>query len=60
MHFDNLQPSMSAPLPRLDDEDEDEETVEKAAEKKDSSVSLLIQKRFLAQRKLFLWGPVTD
>jgi len=60
MHFDNLQPSLSAPLPRLDDEDEDEETVEKAAEKKDSSVSLLIQKRFLAQRKLFLWGPVTD
>lgn len=31
MHFDNLQPSLSAPLPRLDDEDEDEETVEKAA-----------------------------
>ena len=60
MHFDNLQPSLNAPLPRLDDEDEDEETVEKAAEKKDSSVSLLIQKRFLAQRKLFLWGPVTD
>ncbi len=60
MHFDNLQPCLNAPLPRLDDEDEDEETVEKAAEKKDSSVSLLIQKRFLAQRKLFLWGPVTD
>ncbi len=28
--------------------------------KKDSHVSLLIQKRFLDQRKLFLWGPVTD
>ena len=28
--------------------------------KRDPSVSLLIQKRFLNQRKLFLWGPVTD
>ena len=61
MHFDNLQPSLNAPLPHLDDDDdEDEETVETAAAKKDSSVSLLIQKRFLNQRKLFLWGPVTD
>ena len=30
------------------------------AAKKDPSVSLLIQKRFLNQRKLFLWGAVTD
>ena len=61
MHFDNLQPSLNAPLPHLDDDDdEDEETVETAAAKKESSVSLLIQKRFLNQRKLFLWGPVTD
>jgi len=28
--------------------------------RKESSVSMLIQKRFLKQRKLFLWGPVTD
>jgi len=61
MHFDNLQPGLNAPLPRFDDDDdEDEETVETAAAKKDPSVSLLIQKRFLNQRKLFLWGPVTD
>ena len=60
MHFDNLQPGLSAPLPRLDDEDEDEEETPAAASKKDSSVSLLIQKRFLDQRKIFLWGPVTD
>ena len=61
MHFDNLQPGLNAPLPRLDDDDdEDEETVEETASKKESSVSLLIQKRFLNQRKLFLWGPVTD
>jgi ATP-dependent Clp protease protease subunit len=58
MHFDNLQPGLSAPFPRLD-EDEEEEG-EEAAPRKDSSVSLLIQKRFLNQRKIFLWGPVTD
>jgi ATP-dependent Clp protease, protease subunit len=61
MHFDNLQPGLSAPLPRLDEDDDEDEGVEPAkASKKDSSVSLLIQKRFLDQRKIFLWGPVTD
>src|SRR5277367_1391575 len=61
MHFDNLQPGLNAPLPRLDDEeDDDEEREEVAAAKRDPSVSLLIQKRFLNQRKIFLWGPVTD
>lgn len=61
MHFDNLQPGLSAPLPRLDEDDDDDEGPEPAkASKKDSSVSLLIQKRFLDQRKIFLWGPVTD
>src|ERR1700691_4561848 len=61
MHFDNLQPGLNAPLPRLDDdEDEDEEQEEATVLKRDPSVSLLIQKRFLNQRKLFLWGPVTD
>jgi ATP-dependent Clp protease, protease subunit len=61
MHFDNLQPGLNAPLPRLDDDDDEDEGVEPAAApRKDSSVSLLIQKRFLNQRKIFLWGPVTD
>jgi ATP-dependent Clp protease, protease subunit len=61
MHFNNLQPGLNAPLPRLDeDDDEDEEKEEAALAKRDPSVSLLIQKRFLNQRKLFLWGPVTD
>src|SRR5271154_5291445 len=59
MHFHNFQPGMNAPLPRLDDDD-DEEAEEIAVAKRDPSVSLLIQKRFLNQRKLFLWGPVTD
>ena len=61
MHFHNFQPGLNSPEPRLDDdEDEDEEAEEIAAAKRDPSVSLLIQKRFLNQRKLFLWGPVTD
>jgi ATP-dependent Clp protease protease subunit len=61
MNFHNFQPGLNAPLPRLDDdEDEDEEAEEIATAKRDPSVSLLIQKRFLNQRKLFLWGPVTD
>jgi ATP-dependent Clp protease protease subunit len=60
MHFDNLQPGLNAPLPRLDDDDEDEGAEPDAPPRKDSPVSLLIQKRFLNQRKIFLWGPVTD
>jgi ATP-dependent Clp protease protease subunit len=61
MHFDNLQPGLSAPLPRLDDDDDEEEGAPETAEgKKDHSVSMLLQKRFLKQRKIFLWGPVTD
>jgi ATP-dependent Clp protease protease subunit len=59
MEFHNLQPGLKDALPRLDD-DEDEDAEEVADQKRESSVSLLIQKRFLKQRKLFLWGPVTD
>jgi ATP-dependent Clp protease, protease subunit len=61
MHIKNLQPGLNAPLPRLDDdEDDDEEAEEAVVAKRDPSVSLLIQKRFLNQRKIFLWGPITD
>ena len=63
MHFDNLQPGLSAPLPRLDDDDDDEDEKEDtpAAPKKGAApVGLLIQKKFLDQRKIFLWGAVTD
>jgi ATP-dependent Clp protease protease subunit len=59
MHFDNLQPGLQAPLPRLDDEDEDEEK-EEAKAKKDGHVGMMMQKQFLDQRKIFLWGAVTD
>ena len=61
MHFDNLQPGLNEPLPRLDDDDDEEEQGEaRRLQGKMSSVSALIQKRFLNQRKIFLWGPVTD
>jgi len=61
MHFGNLQPGLNAPLPRLDDDDDDEdEPGEAEVAKKAASVSLLIQKKFLDQRKIFLWGQVTD
>lgn len=57
MHFDNLQPGLSAPLPRADDDDDDHDEEELA---KKAPVALLIQKKFLDQRKIFLWGAVTD
>jgi ATP-dependent Clp protease protease subunit len=62
MHFDNLQPGLSAPLPRLDDdEDDDDDKHETAQAKKNAApVGMLIQKKFLEQRKIFLWGAVTD
>jgi ATP-dependent Clp protease protease subunit len=61
MHFKNLQPGLSAPLPRADDDDDDEEETTPPAEKKDGGpVAMVIQKKFLAQRKIFLWGAVTD
>ena len=60
MQFDHLQPALSAPLPRLDDEDDDDEKEDESAMKKNAPVALLIQKKFLEQRKIFLWGAVTD
>ncbi len=60
MHFDNLQPGLSAPLPRADDEDDDDESETSPARKGTAPVALLIQKKFLEQRKIFLWGAVTD
>jgi ATP-dependent Clp protease protease subunit len=60
MHFDNFPSSSSAPLPRFDDDDDDDESEERAAQKMGAPVAFLIQKQFLKQRKMFLWGPVTD
>lgn len=63
MHFDNLQPGLSAPLPRFDDDDDDDDEEKKQDEnllKKNAPVAMLIQRKFLEQRKIFLWGAVTD
>lgn len=46
------------PSPRLDDEDDDRE--DPAVGKTPGPVGALIQKKFLEQRKIFLWGAVTD
>ena len=59
MHFSSLQPNLAEPTPRLDDEDDDEKE-EAAGKKNGAPVALLIQKKFLEQRKIFLWGAVTD
>jgi ATP-dependent Clp protease protease subunit len=61
MHFANLQPGLSAPLPRADDDDDDDDSPEGAPEKGGPApVAMLVQKKFLEQRKIFLWGAVTD
>jgi ATP-dependent Clp protease, protease subunit len=61
MHFDNLQPGLNAPVPRLDDdEDDDDKESDETAKKSAAPVAMLIQKKFLDDRKIFLWGAVTD
>lgn len=61
MHFENLQPGLNAPLPRFDDDEEDDDKESDAVAKKSAApVALLIQKKFLDERKIFLWGAVTD
>ena len=62
MHFDNLQAGFNAPSPRLDDDDEEggDNEPEEAAAKGPSPVSTLIQRKFLEQRKVTLWGEVND
>jgi ATP-dependent Clp protease protease subunit len=47
------------PAPHLDDEDDDERE-EELARKNAAPVATLIQKKFLKQRKIFLWGAVND
>jgi ATP-dependent Clp protease, protease subunit len=60
-HFTNLQPGLSAPLPRLDEDgDEDEKHANAAGKKNAAPLAARIQNKFIEQRKIFLWGPVTD
>ena len=57
MSFANLQPGLKEPLPRADD-DEDDESLDTS--KNAAPVAALIKKKFIEQRKIFLWGAVTD
>lgn len=61
MHHEQRQPGLNVPshAPRLDDDDDDECECEKSG-KQPGSIATLIQRKFLEQRKIFLWGAVTD
>ncbi len=54
-----LAASSLQPKPRFDDDEEDEKE-DAQARKNAAPVAMLIQKKFLEQRKIFLWGAVTD
>ena len=60
MHYEQRQPGLNVPptTPRLDDDD-DECECDKSG-KQPGSIATLIQRKFLEQRKIFLWGAVTD
>ena len=60
MHFDSRPPAATSLPPRADDEDEDGDEETAATRKGAAPVALLIQRKFLEQRKIFLWGAVTD
>jgi ATP-dependent Clp protease protease subunit len=65
MHFfTNLQTGIKEPLaPRADDDDDEDKEDDKAdaAVKKNAApLAARIQNKFIEQRKIFLWGPVTD
>jgi len=60
MSAHNFTHNYENPLaPRLDDDDDDEGE-EAAVKNTPTPVGAMIQKKFLEQRKIFLWGPVTD
>jgi len=59
MSTHNLSRDYQNPVvPRLDDDDDDES--EGSIKPTPTPVGALIQKKFLEQRKIFLWGAVTD
>ena len=60
MHFANVQSAPAVTVPRFDDDDDDEEKEENPEKKGGAPVGMLIKKKFHDQRKIFLWGAVTD
>ncbi len=60
MPLSNLHHDYRNPVtPRLDDDDDDEKE-EPSASKTPGPIGAQIQRKFLEQRKIFLWGAVTD
>jgi ATP-dependent Clp protease protease subunit len=63
-HFSSQCTGLKEPLsPRADDDDDEDKEDDKsdAAVKKNSApLAARIQNKFIEQRKIFLWGPVTD
>src|SRR5262245_9273060 len=58
MSVQNLTRDYQNPVvPRFDDDDDDADATPKPTV---APVGALIQKKFLEQRKIFLWGAVTD
>ncbi len=60
MHFHNFHPALTAPAPRLDEEEDDDTEADGFEKKVGGTVGMLIAKKFIEQRKIFLWGAVTD
>ena len=59
MSAHNLTREYQSPVtPRCDDDDDDHD--EATPKPSSTPVAALIQKKFLEQRKIFLWGAVTD
>jgi ATP-dependent Clp protease protease subunit len=57
MSLSHLHQDFRNPIvPRLDDEDDDDQAVKNTP----TPIGTMIQKKFLEQRKIFLWGAVTD
>ncbi len=61
MPISNLHQDYRNPVtPRLDDDDDDDNEKEETVGKTPTPVGAQIQRKFLEQRKIFLWGAVTD
>lgn len=59
MPLNHFSTGIANPLPRFDDEEEDDKPGS-GSEAKSGPVAAQIQRAFLQQRKIFLWGAVTD
>ncbi len=60
MSFDHYQSPLASTAPSFSDDDDNDEDEEKCGGKESSPVAAMMAKKFLAQRKIFLWSAVTD